>query len=411
MTAGYGYDKRDGGTIRNGVAPDGAPFPEGLTSRRADLGATAFVPLRDSGNIAVRFALAGTWRERRFGPGPAEDDRTATGFLEVTRGFLVDRSAVVLGTALQLDEFENELNGGFDHRWVTPSLFVTAERPFGPVTVSASLRGDAHLAAGVQLTQRLALLTKPAEDWSVRMSVGTGFAPPAATNEETESIGLRAIGPGASLERERSYGAMLDVSGEIAGAELLVTGYGSIITDAIQLMDANDGSGTAILRNADGATRIGGVEAAAIWRFGAGALGEGKFLLTYGYSRGTRSDALTGAREPIPLLPRHRVGGDLMFEKPGEFRLGLEGIWYGRQALDENPFRSESKPYLYVMAIAVRQLGRFEAVANFENLLDVRQTETDPLIRPSPGTGGRWTTDVWAPLEGFMANVAIRYRW
>jgi hypothetical protein len=100
-----------------------------------------------------------------------------------------------------------------------------------------------------------------------------------------------------------------------------------------------------------------------------------------------------------------------MFEKPGEFRLGLEGIWYGRQALDENPFRSESKPYLYVMAIAVRQLGRFEAVANFENLLDVRQTETDPLIRPSPGTGGRWTTDVWAPLEGFMANVAIRYRW
>ena len=24
---------------------------------------------------------------------------------------------------------------------------------------------------------------------------------------------------------------------------------------------------------------------------------------------------------------------------------------------------------------------------------------------------GRWTTDVWAPLEGFMANVAVRLRW
>ena len=55
--------------------------------------------------------------------------------------------------------------------------------------------------------------------------------------------------------------------------------------------------------------------------------------------------------------------------------------------------------------------GRFEVVANFENLLDVRQTKHAPLVRPTPGTGGRWTTDVWAPLEGFMANVAVRYRW
>ena len=63
------------------------------------------------------------------------------------------------------------------------------------------------------------------------------------------------------------------------------------------------------------------------------------------------------------------------------------------------------------MAIAVRLFGRVEAVANFENLLNVRQTATDPLLRPAPTTGGRWTTDVWAPLEGFMANVAFRYRW
>jgi hypothetical protein len=58
-------------------------------------------------------------------------------------------------------------------------------------------------------------------------------------------------------------------------------------------------------------------------------------------------------------------------------------------------------------AIAVRQFGRFEAVANFENILNVRQTDTDPLVRPTATTGGRWTTDLWAPLEGFMANVAF----
>jgi iron complex outermembrane receptor protein len=100
-----------------------------------------------------------------------------------------------------------------------------------------------------------------------------------------------------------------------------------------------------------------------------------------------------------------------MFEREGRYRSGIEGIWYGRQALDDNPFRTGSKPYLYLMAIYMRQLGRIEAVANFENILNVRQTDTDPLVRPAPGMGGRWTTDVWAPLEGFMANVALRYRW
>ena len=100
-----------------------------------------------------------------------------------------------------------------------------------------------------------------------------------------------------------------------------------------------------------------------------------------------------------------------MFEKEGKYRAGIEGIWYGAQSLDDNPFRTRSKPYLYAMAMALRQFGRFEIVANFENLLNVRQTDTDPLVRPTPGTGGRWTTDLWAPLEGFMANAALRYRW
>ena len=63
------------------------------------------------------------------------------------------------------------------------------------------------------------------------------------------------------------------------------------------------------------------------------------------------------------------------------------------------------------MALLMRQFGPVEIVANFENLLDVRQTKFASLVRPTPAVGGRWTTDVWSPLEGFMANVAVRYRW
>jgi iron complex outermembrane receptor protein len=282
---------------------------------------------------------------------------------------------------------------------------VTGDRDIGPFTFSASIRGDHHPEAGLQLTERLALLVRSAEGWSVRVSGGNGFAAPVSMTEEVEAIGLRAIQPSA-LRAERSVGGMVDVSGFVLGAELLITGYASSINGAIQLVEVGDPARSGVLRNAAGSTRVGGAEGAAIWRFG-----EGKFLLTYGYARGTMPDAETGERKEMPLLNRHRVGGDLMLDRPGVYRIGIEGIYYGRQVLDDNPYLTESKPYLYAMAIAMRQFGPLEIVANFENLLNVRQTKYQPLVRPTPTVGGRWTTDVWAPLEGFMANIAVRYRW
>jgi outer membrane receptor for ferrienterochelin and colicins len=405
VTAGYGYDDRQGGTLGSAVTPDGSSFREGLTGRRADAGFTLRLPQRDSGHVAVRLALSTNGRRRLFGSGPVERDRISTGFAEFTRMTKSERGAIVLGAAVQADGYHNDLNAAFDHDWVTPGLFVTGDHDIGPLTLSASVRGDHHPEAGLQLTERLALLVRPAERWSMRVSGGNGFAAPASMTEEVEAIGLRSI-QRSTLRAERSVGGMVDISGFVLGAELLLTGYASSIDGAIQLVDLGGPSRSGALRNAAGSTRVGGAEGAAIWRFG-----EGKFLLTYGYARGTTTDADTGEREQMPLLNRHRVGGDLMLDRPGVYRIGIEGIYYGRQVLDDNPYLTESKPYLYVMALAMRQFGPVELVANFENLLAVRQTEYQPLVRPSPTVGGRWTTDVWAPLEGFMANVAVRFRW
>ena len=405
ITAGYGYDDRQGGTLGNAVAPNGLPFREGLTGRRIDVGATFRAPRADSGHFAVRFAASTNGRDRRFGEGPLERDRISTGFAELTRSLKMKHGGLVLGAAVQADAYHNKLNTSFDHDWVTPGLFVTADRDIGRVTVSASIRGDVHPEEGVELTERVAILLRPAAEWTVRLGAGTGYAAPSSMTEEVEAIGLRAIQPG-NVRGEHSYGVMLDLNGRLLGAELLLTGYGSFINDAIQLVDLRDAAFSGALRNAAGQMRIGGAEAAAIWRFGGG-----KFLLTYGYARGTRTDPETNGRVAVPLLTRHRIGGDLMLEREGVYRVGIEGIYYGRQVLDDNPYRSSSKPYFYTMAIAMRQFGPLEVVANFENLLDVRQTEHHSLVRPTPTVGGRWTTDVWAPLEGFMANVAVRVRW
>lgn len=406
LTAGYGYDGRAGGTAPGAVAPAGSPFRQALTSRRADIGGRTVVAVRDSGNVAARFALSGNRRSREFGLRPEELERNATGFLEITTSLTARGAAATLGTALQVEHFRNNANSSYDHRWTTPSAFATTERAVGPLTLSVSARSDFHPAAGTQFTERIALLAKPGEGWSVRASAGTAFSAPTAAIEETEEIGLRALRTGPSLRPERSTGFMTDINGRVAGADLLITAYHSRIRNPVALAEIGDGTTDGVLRNASGPTNVSGVEGAAIWRFDGG-----KFLGTYGYSIGSRHDATTGLREPAPLLPRHRVGGDLMFEKPGAYRGGIEGTWYGRQHLEDNPYRTASTPYFYMMAIYMRQWGPVEAVLNLENLLDVRMTDTQRLVRPAPATGGRWTTDVWAPVEGFMANTAIRLRW
>ncbi|HYC52561.1 MAG TPA: TonB-dependent receptor [Gemmatimonadaceae bacterium] len=412
VTAGYGYDDRQGGTLGSALAPDGSPFREGLTGRRTDAGLTLRLPRGDSSHVAARVAFSTNGRERAFGTGPVERDRISTGFAEVTHTSRVNRGVVVVGAAVQGDAYRNQLNDAFDHDWVTPGLFGTTDADLGPVTVSLSVRLDRHpaglmnFAGELTQTERVAVLFNPTDEWSVRVSGGTGFAPPSSMTEEVEAIGLRAIQP-AALAAERSSSGMLDISGHALGAELLVTGYTSSIRNAIQLVDIGDPARSGTLRNAAGATHMSGVEAAAIWRF----LGENKFLLTYGYARGSRTNPETDAREPMHLLTRHRAGADLMFEKPGVYRGGIEAIYYGRQLLHNNPYLSASKPYVYTMALAMRQFGPVELVANFENLLNVRMTDYQRLVQPTPGVGGRWTTDVWGPLEGFMANVAVRYRW
>jgi hypothetical protein len=43
-----------------------------------------------------------------------------------------------------------------------------------------------------------------------------------------------------------------------------------------------------------------------------------------------------------------------------------------------------------------------------ENLLDARQARWSPLLGPDRTLDGRWTTDIWPPLEGRVINGGLR---
>jgi len=97
-----------------------------------------------------------------------------------------------------------------------------------------------------------------------------------------------------------------------------------------------------------------------------------------------------------------------MWEQEGRWRVGAEVYYTGAQALEENPYRSESEPFVILGALAERRLGAVRIFVNAENVTDARQTRFDPLVRPLRSPEGRWTTDAWAPLEGRVFNAGVR---
>ena len=96
---------------------------------------------------------------------------------------------------------------------------------------------------------------------------------------------------------------------------------------------------------------------------------------SYNYVRTREAEtAITPRPQEVPLTPRHSFGLVGMWEKEGTARLGVECYYTGRQRLEQNPYRAESKPYVLAGLMGERRFGRVRLFLNAENLGNVRQT-------------------------------------
>jgi outer membrane receptor for ferrienterochelin and colicins len=158
-----------------------------------------------------------------------------------------------------------------------------------------------------------------------------------------------------------------------------------------------------VLRNLRQPTTNAGVEALAIWK-----TADLSVVANYAYVRSR--ETIDQGRVEVPLTPRQSVGLDGAWEFADAWRIGVEWYYTGPQRLEANPYRTESAPYSVFGVLASRRFGRVLLFINGEDLGDVKQTDWDPLLRPTRGFDGRWTVDAWAPLDGRVINGGLRVR-
>ena len=403
ITAGTTIEQRDGGTTDGATLPGGETFPERLRTNRYDGGIVGGFLMAGSNILSVRGAVATQHHRHTFG-GAREDDRHITWLGEMALNVPSGNSLWVFGAAVQEEQYTADDVTGFDYRFTTPGVFAQNTITLSSaLSLTASARLDRHSEYGTQLAPRVSALVRLGPIWTLRLSGGGGYFAPSPFTEETEVIGLRLLEPLADLRAERARSASIDLGGVVGPLELNGTIFASVVNDPVALRTIEGSAERVELFNLTAPTRTAGAELLLRWN-------PEPFHVTgsYTFVRSTEPDAMTGAREDTPLTPRHQAGIVTMWEQEERARAGLEIYYTGTQRLVDNPYRSESRPYVHVGVLVERRFGPARVFINAENLLGYRQTRWDPLVLPVSGAGGRRTTDVWGPLEGRVANVGVR---
>jgi len=401
LTAGGTAEDRNGGGDIGGMTRR-----EELKTRRRDAGLVGRWMTEGGTHLNLRASGMVQRHDHRFGD-VRERDRHDTWFAEGSAARAVGAHTLVGGAAWQQEIYRAADVPGFDYTFTIPSLFAQDDwRVAEWLAVTASGRVDAHGEYGTFFSPRLSALLRPAEGWTVRASAGAGYYAPTPFTEETESIGLTDLRPLRGLRVERARGASLDVGRAIGEIEFNASLFASVIDDALRLVPVGTPQSPGVmLLNVLGETRTWGTEAlvryhAEPWHVTA------THTWTHASEPNLDDDLLT--RREVPLTPRHQAGIVTMWEAEDAGRVGVEMYYTGRQSLDDNPYRTASKPYVVFGMLAERRVGRARVFVNAENLLDVRQTRWHPLPLPARSPELRWTTDAWAPLEGRAINAGVR---
>ena len=400
-TVGIMAEDRNGGTAQGRTLPSGVPFAESLKSRHVDGGFVGRWLAFDNRVLAIRGSFMRRSQDRQFGPA-AEYSVRSTWFGEASLQGHTGRQTWVVGGAFQQDRHALRELPLFDYTFSSPSLFMQDEIAFNEKwTLAVSARADVHSEYGVLATPRISLLSRPAAGWTVRIAAGTGAFAPTPFTEETEETGLSRLRPLRDLRAERARGMSLDVTRLFGPIEVTGTIFGSLVVEPVVTRNLDDGFVEFL--NAPDSTRTGGTELLLRYRR------EGFVALaTHAWTRSTEFDADESVRRAVPLTPAHAGSLNAIWEGDDWGRFGIEMYFIGKQELDENPYRRIGRPHLLIGALAERRFGGLRVFINAENLLDVRQTNYDPLVLPSPRPDGRWTVDAWAPLDGRVINGGIR---
>ncbi|WP_434937945.1 TonB-dependent receptor plug domain-containing protein [Shewanella sp. HL-SH8] len=408
VTSGLMSEQRTGGTLGDNKLADGQSFEQSQDSDRLDAGVVFSLPVLESLTFNTRASAMVQEHTHIYGI-DLEEDKHESYLLENSLAGYTDNSDWVVGLAYQSEVFTSNTFPVFDYSYEVPGVFAQLDYTHSEqITTSYSARVDEHSEYGTQFSPRVSLLYRP-NNLTIRGSYGQGYFAPTPFVEEIEAAGLSRLAPIENLQQEQAKTASLDFTYAFENAETSLTFFGSNINNVTGLMafsSGNNGTLDAVrLVNAEGTSEIRGSEV--LLRY---YLGDIKLTASYLYLDTSEESPDSSERREIALTPRHSAGFVAMWEQHGNFRMGFESYYTGTQRVNDNPYIDETNPYWHLGLMGEITYGQASWFINFENLLNVRQTDEHPLLLPNRMASGQWTTDIWSRNDGFIVNAGVRLK-
>ncbi len=269
--------------------------------------------------------------------------------------------------------------------------------------LEAGLRNDYHNRYGNFLLPRIAFFNRFNEHWATRLGVGFGYKTPNPLAAQVIDYSIENIQPlAATVKAEKSVGYNAEVNykkewGE--GNEIFIN-HAFFLTQINKPVIATEQTnGTISFSNTTKPVVTKGFDTYIQahlhgWELYAGytfTIAERKYLQQNQF---------------VPLTPKNRMAFTIVKELGGNWRIGLEGSYNGRQyRLDA----SKTPDYFFMAGLIERKFGKhISVVLNGENLLDYRQSKNEPLfsgtiINPA-------FAPLWAPIDGRVINLAARLK-
>ena len=271
-------------------------------------------------------------------------------------------------------------------------------------TLEAGLRGDYHSQYGFFVLPRLSGLYKLNSHFSARLGGGLGYKTPNVFTEDAERIEFRNVLPVNPTDNkaERSYGTNFDVNyrtglfNNQVSLSVNQLFFYTRVDNPILLYPVTNGNLQYLQPRGDLNTK--GIETNVKITYQ-------NFKLFLGYTLADVTRHTNSTITTYPLVSKNRLNNVLVYELEGKFKIGAEAYYFSPQRLNDG---TTGRGYWTTGLMAEKTWQRFALFINFENLTDTRQTKfgtiytgsiTDPAFK-----------DIYAPLDGFVANGGIKFK-
>lgn len=314
------------------------------------------------------------------------------------------RHSLVGGVNFITEQFvkkESDSTAIHNYYYQTIGLFLQDGWQLHPkFLIEAGVRADRHNKYGWFILPRLAILYKPHNNLSIRLSSGEGYKTPNIFTQQTLSGSFRNLLPiDNTVKAERSVGANADIN------------YHTVLFNEVS-MNINQAFYYTIIYNPIIATTSGQYANLTNAAYNIQSKGTDTYIrfswkhleLYVGYNH-TIARHYDGNKDFVLFSPQDKFSSTLAYEIENKWRFGIENSSVANQYINAT---QKARNYWFWAAMVEKKFKHFSIVLNCENLFDVRQSRFESIVIGS--TSAPQFKGLYAPIDGRIVNLSVRVK-